>query len=85
MKRSLGNYRQPHPGGINSPVLIVNTFPETRGINNSQSDPSSVLLQLNIMLFDTYRIFLVGPGCCVGDSSGVELGVKVCGVLVQCC
>ena len=66
-------------------MLVVDTLSETRGIDNSQSDPSSILLQLDVVLFDTYRIFLVSPCCCVGDGVGVELRVEVRGVLVQGC
>jgi hypothetical protein len=69
----------------NSPVLVINTLSETRGIDNSQSDPGSILLQLDIVLFNTYRVFLVSPCCRVRNGVGVELRVQVQRVLVQRC
>jgi hypothetical protein len=67
------------------PVFVVNALSESRRIDNRQSDPSSIFFQLDVVLLDTYRVFLVSPGGGVGDSSGVKRGVQILGILMERC
>lgn len=38
------------------PILIINPIPKSRRINHRQADPHSVLLKLNIVALDLYRL-----------------------------
>jgi hypothetical protein len=65
-------------------MLIIDTLAETWRVDNGQCDPGSILLlQLDVMLGDTYRVLLVSSSSGLSDGGRVEARVGVFGVLVE--
>lgn len=64
-------------------MLIVNALSESRGIDDSHGNTGAILFELDVVLLDSYGVFLVCPGHRVGDGIGVERRVEIFRILVQ--
>jgi hypothetical protein len=66
------------------PMLIIDALAEAWRIDNGQCNPCTILLlQLDVMLGDTYRVLLVSSSSGLSHGGRVEARVGVFGVLVE--